>query len=66
MRRAIEQHYTRSEVAALLKVTTRTVTRWEVAGKLKANELPGGGKRYAASAIDRMLYAVPAQRRRTA
>ena len=61
-RTRIEQHYTRAEVAALLKVSIRTVARWETDGKLRAVSLPGNDKRYSATAVDRILYPVPSRR----
>lgn len=43
-----------AQVAARFGVTSLTVKRWAVAGKLRAVEMPGGQRRYWRSEIDRI------------
>jgi excisionase family DNA binding protein len=46
---------TSNEAAELLRVTVKTLERWEKAGKLIPNRLPGGHKRYRRSDLDDLL-----------
>lgn len=57
--KSIEQHYSRADVARLLGVSSKTVTRYERKGLLRALELPGGAVRYPASSVAAMLYERP-------
>lgn len=43
------------EVAALFRVTPKTVTRWAEAGKIPAIRTLGGHRRYPAAAIHELL-----------
>lgn len=58
-RAPIEQHYTITQVCQLLGISRATLWRLEHSGALVPRQLPTGGKRYAASAINRMLYSPP-------
>jgi excisionase family DNA binding protein len=42
------------DVAVLLGVTTKTVRRWEAAGKISATRSPGGQRRFRRSEIDKI------------
>jgi len=42
---------TPSEVAAMLRVDPKTVTRWAKAGKLSSIRTPGGHRRYKESEV---------------
>jgi excisionase family DNA binding protein len=42
---------TPAEVAALLRVDPKTVTRWARAGKLSSIRTPGGHRRYSESEV---------------
>jgi excisionase family DNA binding protein len=46
---------TPAEAAARLGVTTKTLRRWALTGKLAAEQLPSGQLRYRAHAIDAAL-----------
>jgi excisionase family DNA binding protein len=48
---------TTSEVAALLAVDSKTVSRWAIAGKLSAIRTLGGHRRYRASQIHALFDA---------
>lgn len=50
-----EQLLTPSEVAAMFRVDTRTVTRWAKAGKLPYIRTIGGHRRFHRHAIDAHL-----------
>lgn len=43
------------EVAAILRVTSKTVAKWAAAGKLKSIRTPGGTRRYLAADIAQIL-----------
>lgn len=43
------------EVARLLGVDPRTVTRWAVTGKIPSLKTPGGHRRYRRSAIQAII-----------
>jgi excisionase family DNA binding protein len=47
------------EVAALFRVTTKTINRWTIQGRLQAITTPGGHHRYYKSYIDRLLWREP-------
>jgi excisionase family DNA binding protein len=47
---------TTSEVAALLRVSRRTVARWKAAGHLRAIKLPTGAVRFESTEIERLLH----------
>lgn len=46
---------TAAEVAALFHVNSKTVTRWQVAGKLRAIKTLGGHRRYFADQVYLLL-----------
>lgn len=46
-----ESPLTPSEVAALFRVDTRTVTRWAKEGKISSFRTPGGHRRYSSKEI---------------
>jgi len=46
---------TTAEAAELLRVTVKTLERWEKAGKLIPNRLPGGHKRYRRTDLDDLI-----------
>ena len=46
---------TSGEVAALLRVDSKTVTRWAKDGKLDSVRLPGGHHRYRESVVRALL-----------
>ena len=49
---------TPAEVAALFRVTPKTVTRWARAGKITAIRTVGGHRRFRTTEIDRCLEQV--------
>jgi excisionase family DNA binding protein len=53
-----EQLLTPSEVAAMVRVNPKTVTRWERAGKISAIRTLGGHRRFKASEIRKFLDQV--------
>ena len=53
---------TPSEVASLLRVDPKTVTRWAKAGKLSSIRTLGGHRRYRESEVRGLLTGVPQQR----
>ena len=61
MHRPTEQEVllTPAEVAKLLRVDPKTVTRWAKAGKLTAIRTLGGHRRYRKSEVQSLLDAVP-------
>lgn len=46
---------TPSEVAAMLRVDPKTVTRWAAAGKIDSIRTPGGHHRFRAADVQAML-----------
>jgi len=52
-----ERLLTPAEVAGMLRVDPKTVTRWAAAGKLRSIRTPGGHRRYYESEIRAMLEA---------
>ena len=44
-----------TEAAELLRVTVKTLERWEKAGRLDAIRLPGGHRRYRRSDLEALL-----------
>lgn len=50
---------TPAEVAALLRVDPKTVTRWARAGKLSSIRTPGGHRRYSESEVRGFLNSWP-------
>lgn len=50
-----ERLYTTAEVAAMARVTTRTVTRWAQKGLLRAKVTPGGARRFPESTVRSLL-----------
>jgi len=46
---------TSGEVARLLKVDVKTVSRWAKAGLLRSIKTPGGHNRYMASDINKII-----------
>jgi len=46
---------TSAEVGRMLRVDTKTVSRWAAAGKLRAIKTPGGQNRYYAEDIDKIV-----------
>ena len=50
---------TPAEVAKLLRVDPKTVTRWAKAGKLTAIRTLGGHRRYRQSEVQNLLNAKP-------
>ena len=53
--RTTEELLTPSEVAAMFRVNTKTVTRWHRTGKVSAIRTLGGHRRFRASEIRRLL-----------
>ena len=51
-----------SEVAEVLQVSPKTVTRWAKAGKLSSIRTLGGHRRYRESEVRELLAGVPGQR----
>jgi DNA-binding transcriptional MerR regulator len=47
--------YKPSEVAKLLGITTMTLHRWNVSGKLVAKRYPSGHKFYTQEQLDKLL-----------
>ena len=47
----VEELLTPAEVALMLRVDPKTVTRWAKAGKLSSIRTPGGHRRYRASEV---------------
>lgn len=45
-----------AEAAQLLRVTVKTLERWEKGGKLECVRLPGGSRRYRRADIDAIAY----------
>jgi len=60
---APETLLTPSEVAALFRVSPKTVTRWARAGKLSAIRTLGGHRRFRASEIRRCLEEMSDEQR---
>jgi excisionase family DNA binding protein len=56
-----EDLQTPSEVAALFRVTPKTVTRWARAGKISAIRTHGGHRRFRASEIRKFLEQVESE-----
>ncbi|HEX9514713.1 MAG TPA: BldC family transcriptional regulator [Streptosporangiaceae bacterium] len=50
---------TPAEVAAMLRVDPKTVTRWARAGKLSSIRTPGGHRRYSESEVRGFLNSWP-------
>lgn len=50
-----ERLYTTAEVAAIARVSPRTVSRWAKSGLLKAKITPGGVRRFPESALRDLL-----------
>jgi excisionase family DNA binding protein len=46
---------TPGEVAALLRVDPKTVTRWAAAGRITSIRTPGGHRRYPETDVQRIL-----------
>lgn len=46
---------TPAEVAAVFKVSPKTVTRWVAAGRIEATKTPGGHARIRRSVIEALL-----------
>ena len=62
MRTQIEPDHrllTPAEVAALLRVDPKTVTRWARTGKLSSIRTPGGHRRYSESEVRGFLNSWP-------
>ena len=57
-----EQLLTPAEVAALFRVSPKTVTRWAQSGKLASIRTLGGHRRYRASDVRALLGSIPPQR----
>ena len=53
---------TPGEVAKLLRVDPKTVTRWAQAGKLSSTRTPGGHRRYKESEVRALLTGTPQSR----
>lgn len=43
---------TAKEAANLLRVTVKTLERWEKAGKISATRLPGGHRRFSRAEVE--------------
>lgn len=56
-----EPFLTPGEVAAIFRVTPKTVTRWAEAGKLPATRTLGGHRRFAARQVQQVLEELEAQ-----
>lgn len=56
---------TPTEVAALFRVSPKTVSRWAKAGKIVALRTLGGHRRFRASEVRRAIEAGDASRRAT-
>jgi len=54
-----ERLLTPAEVAALFRVVTKTVTRWQTSGKLTAVRTLGGHRRYRESEVRALLMHNP-------
>ncbi len=52
-----DNYLTPAEVASLLRVDPKTVTRWAQAGKIGSIRTPGGHRRFAESEIRALLAA---------
>lgn len=50
-----DNYLTPAEVASLLRVDPKTVTRWAQAGKIGSIRTPGGHRRFAESEIRALL-----------
>jgi excisionase family DNA binding protein len=50
---------TLAEVAATLRVSTRTVQRWAESGSVPAVTLPGGRRRISSAELERWLLELP-------
>jgi excisionase family DNA binding protein len=50
-----DQLLTPNEVAALLRVNPKTVTRWAAAGRINSTKTPGGHRRYRRGDIEELL-----------
>ena len=59
---AAEPLLTPAEVAALVRVDPKTVTRWAKAGKLSSIRTLGGHRRYRESEVRALLAGIPSQR----
>ena len=57
---------TPSEVATMVRVDPKTVTRWAKAGKISAIRTLGGHRRFHESEVRSLLRGVPEQRDTTA
>lgn len=51
-----------SEVAAMAKVTPKTVARWTKSGHLASIVLPGGHRRYPRDAVEALLRQPQAEK----
>jgi len=49
---------TADEAAEYLRVSTKTISRYVVAGRLVALRLPGGQRRFRSADLERLLEAV--------
>ena len=58
-RLALEPLLTASEVAALFRVDSKSVTRWAKQGRLTSIRTPGGGHRFRESEIRARLNGQP-------
>ena len=56
---AEDELLTRGEVAVMLRVAPKTVTRWARSGKISAVRTLGGHRRFRASEIRRFLEETP-------
>jgi excisionase family DNA binding protein len=52
-----ERLLTPTEVATMLRVDPKTVTRWARAGKISSIRTPGGHRRYLESEVQAILKA---------
>lgn len=51
----LEKWLTRSEVAQLFRVSTTTVSKWALEGKIPSVKTPGGWRRYRESDVLALL-----------
>lgn len=52
---SVEPMLTPAQVAKMLRVNPKTVTRWAAAGKLASIRTPGGHRRFRESAVRALL-----------
>ena len=56
MSESVDRYLKTTEVAEILHVSTKTVTRWAKDGKLPHSRTLGGHRRYPAAAIQKLAH----------